>query len=304
MKRVLCVVFLAVGMDCHAEELSLPRWSSPGAGGLQRLLDPTYAPRFVADEPDPREDPRHPRLRIELSGRAFAFVTKVKKGPDALVQGFSPHKDGHLPGQINLGYSLNVDVRVFSWSSVGAVFTSMHVDGPHRNLHYEGIRLNGRSFPGGARARTSITVRYAELSLRYVWTHSQKVHLWFGIGPAWVSYRIALRGKPLRATGRIEAMLGPAFTYELSGRISELLSIFLNSGFAFAPARMPSYVVNNRLGLRWHLGAGFELTTALTTQSGRLTDSVEAFGDPRAGHRWRRARWASTAIEVGLAFSH
>jgi len=266
--------------------LALPAWGEPGSGG---------------SEPGDL-----PRVRVELSLRLAApFRTQVKIGPERSVHGFEPSKDAHQPNTLALGLALELDVKVVSWASLGLSAWGVEQEGPTRHLHYEGISVGGRLLPGGARAATTQRIAYAELSLRYVWTHTPRVHLWFGIGPAWAEYRIDLDGAGLRARGRAEAVFAPALTYSLAARVNDWISIFLTSGIAVSPTRFPSYVSTYRIGLRWHLGAGLELVTALAGHNGHITSAYELWSDDvREGHRWRSARWNTVGLELGLAWSY
>lgn len=289
VRLLICALLLLVGRADADEPVRLRLF---GQG-------PAYAPQ-EADEPEADL----PRVRLEGTLQATALVSsKVKHGPERQVHGFEPHKDGHLPIRLEAGWFAQVDVVMWSWASLGAVAWSTHAAGPKRRIHYEGIQLNGRSFAGGDRLKTTIAIRYAEVSLRYLWRRDADVQLWFGIGPAWISYRIALRGDRVRATSRMETVLGPSFTYALAARVKDWLSLFLESGFAVAPShRFPSVVAGTRLGVRLHLGAGVELVLALNNRVGVLSESTQ-LGNVARGHNWRKARFFVLGLELGLGFS-
>jgi hypothetical protein len=246
-----------------------------------------------------------PYVRLELSARGGAPIrAKIKKGRDAEVQAFQPSKDAHLPNTPTWGVSGELDVQPLEWASVGILYWELRHDGPRRSIHYEGLSLGGRTFSGRTQLNTRIQIRFAEVSLRYVWKHTPRVRLWFGLGAAWISYRIALRGDRLRATARIEDFLAPSLSYQLEARLGAWATLFFTSGIAVSPQRFPGLTSRLRVGLRWHIAPHLELVTGLGLRNGFLGEFSEQVGkDVRSGHRWRRVRFSALGFDVGLAFT-
>ena len=91
-----------------------------------------------------------PRVRLELWAQVLTSLRgKVKKGPEATVRGFEFARDARIPRLARLGVAAELDLKVFSWASLGAHYQHLFNRGPRRRIHYEGISLNGRSLAGG-----------------------------------------------------------------------------------------------------------------------------------------------------------
>lgn len=255
---------------------------------------------------DSGEPPTSPRwLRLELAGRvAGPLIGKLKRGVAAETRGLDFQKDAHLPLDPTYGLSAHVDVALASWCSLGATYTGITARGPTTSIHHRGVELDGQAFPGRSRVRTTIDLQYLELSLRYVWINRPTIRLWFGIGPAYAHLRVRLEGEGERARATVQALLGPALTYELSARVG-VVTLFLTNGITLAvDHRLPSFVSTSRLGARWHvLGDSLELVTAISAVNGLLTDWNEQFRRDHLteGHEWRRARWSNIGLEIGVA---
>lgn len=249
--------------------------------------------------------PEH-RIRLELSAVGSSPLTgKLKQGYEATATGIEWAKDLHFE-QPGLGVGARLDVGVFAWASVGAVYWGTAWRGPSRHVHYRGVQVRDAYFPGGVRVRTQIDLQYAELSLRFVPLRLPRFRLWLGIGPAWFRLRLRVEGAGERGRAVIDRAIGPSLTYEFSARIKPWLTFYFGNGIAVAPyASRQAVLTSLRAGLRLRVLGPLEVTFGFTTRNGIVTSWNEQVrrDELTAGHRWRRARWNSAALEVGLAIS-
>lgn len=245
------------------------------------------------------------RLRFELYGRGGPPLEgKFKLGREGQARAWHLGKDARAANRASWGAGVEADFEVLDWASVGVSGFELGQEGARRRIHYEGLELDGRSFAGNTRLSTAVQLRYAELSLRYVWRNDAKVRLWFGIGAAWLSTRIALRGDRSRATTRAAEVLAPALTYALEAELGAGFEVYLLSGVAFAPHRFPSVATRLRVGFGYRLVPGVALRLGLGLQNALLGDARELLSKRvRPGHDWRRIRWSSLGLELGLSFS-
>ena len=250
-------------------------------------------------------EPELPWLRLELSGRlASPLRAKLKTGEDRLAAGFLTARDARVPNRPAWGFNAELDLEVLDWAGVGLVYWGLGQDGPRRALHYEGLNLNARRFAGGTPLSARLEAHFAEVSLRYVWVHRPRLRLWFGLGAAWGSLRLALRGAGLRATTRLQAAFGPSLSYELAARPLDWLVLYFTSGIALSPQRFPSWTSRFRVGLRLRLLPGVELVTGIGLRNLVFGGWREQVGqEVRPGHRWRYARVTSVGLDLGLSFS-
>lgn len=256
---------------------------------------------------DPEEEPRSsPFLRLELWGRTGPPVdATIKLGREGEATRWKLRHDARRPSAPSWGYGANLDLEVTNWASVGLTGWEIQQPTGRRRIHYEGIDLDGRVFPGDTRLTTRIELQFAELSLRYVWRNDGRVRLWFGIGAAWLSTRLSLRGaNGQRATTRWSNVFAPSLSYSLTARVFESFELFLLSAIAFAPTRFPSLTTRYRLGLGYELTPGFSIRLAVSLRSAFLGETREQLTKrARPGHDGRRIRWNSFGVEFGFAFS-
>ncbi|RMG10954.1 MAG: hypothetical protein D6731_16510 [Planctomycetota bacterium] len=258
---------------------------------------------------DPDYEEGLPRVRLELGVTSYAFlVARTKAGRQGVATAFDPFVEGGLPGGPTAALSAYLDVKLWSWASLGGMYWGLHQAGGAHHIDSRGIGLHDTIFPGGLRVRAQVALQHAELSLRYVWFHTRRVHLWFGIGPSWFSFRVALRppGAP-GASRRIEAFFAPALTYSIAARIpgADSLRIHLSSSIAVSYAQWPSFVAWSRFGLRYAVTPGIELTCALNARNGIIAREKGITRYPvTSGYRHRRVRWSAVGLEVGVAFSY
>ncbi|MGE0706756.1 MAG: hypothetical protein AB7N76_06085 [Planctomycetota bacterium] len=260
------------------------------------------APGSGADtEPWADALPELPRIRLELTGRlSRPLRAGARLGRGA--RGFETAKDAHVPDVPALGLAAELDVQPLEWASVGALYWELDQDGPRRSLHYSGISLDGATFLGGTRLETRVRIRFAELSARYIWRDDGRLRLWFGLGAAWGSFQVQLRGGGLRARGHTQDLFAPSLSYELDARLGRWASLYFTSGIAAAPARFPSIATRFRVGLRWRLSERFELVTGLGVRTGLLGTWQEQIArDATTGHRWGRVRYMTVGLDLGLA---
>ena len=266
-------------------------------------------PAFAWAEDAPRAEQEGPRelpwLRLELSGRiASPLRGRFKTGEDRLADGFLTAKDAHVPNRPALGLNAELDVEVLDWAGVGLVYWGLWQDAPRCSIHYEGLNLNGRRFAGGEPLSARLDAHFAEVSLRYVWVHRPGLRLWFGLGAAWGSLRLALRGAGVRATTRLQALFAPSLCYELAARPLDWLVLYFTSGIAVSPERFPSWASRFRVGLRLRLLPGVELVAGIGLRNLVFGDWRELIRkDVRPGHRWRHARVTNVGLDLGLSFS-
>jgi hypothetical protein len=271
---------------------------------LAGVLLAAFAGRGLAEEAEPAPESR-PRLRLELYGRLGpALDGKVKLGREGLARAWSLRKDARAASKASWGAGVEVDFEVLDWASVGVSAWELGQFGARRRIHYEGLELDGRAFAGNTRLTTRVQLRFAELSLRYVWRNDDSIRLWFGIGAAWLSTRIALRGDRLRATTRAAEVFAPALTYALEARLGAGFEVYLLSGIALAPQRFPTLTTRLRVGFGYRLLEGLSLRMGLGFQNAFLGEAREQLSKRvRPGHDWRRIRWTSLGLEFGLSFS-
>lgn len=289
-----------------ATRLSAPRalraalalWFLLGASGIASGTEPNSK-----SSSDPEASPT--RVRLELWARLGAPVSgKAKLGRDSQVRGWRFDRDARHPSRPSWGYGAELDVEVFDWASVGVSGWEIVQPSGRRRIHYEGIELDGHAFAGETRLTTRIELRYSEVSLRYVWRNDERVRLWFGIGVAWLSTRLALRGDRVRATTRISEVFAPSLTYALEAKLGAGFEVFLLSGIAFAPQRFPSLTTRFRVGFGYRLVPGVSLRLGVGLRNAFLGEAREQLSKRvRPGHDWRRIRWTSLGAELGVAFS-
>jgi len=245
------------------------------------------------------------RLRLEVYGRLGAPLEgKVKLGREGVARAWELGKDARAPARASWGAGAEVDFEVLDWASVGVSAWEVGQFTARRRIHYEGLELDGRAFAGNTRLTTRVQLRYSELSLRYVWRNDASIRLWFGIGAAWLSTRIALRGDRLRATTRSSEVFAPALTYALEARLGAGFEVYLLSGIAVALQRFPSVTTRLRVGLGYRLLEGLSLRLGLGFQNAFLGEAREQLSKRvRPGHDWRRIRWSSLGLELGVSFS-
>lgn len=305
-RAALLVGWLAV--FCLARGAADARAQEPGAWAQGDTTDPADSaapeqPREPSDSRDPRAE--SPRVRIELWARGGPPLEgKVKLGREAQARSWSFREDARIPPRPSYGFAADLDLEVFDWASVGVSAWEVRTSSARRRIHAEGLAVDGRAFGGGERLTTRIELRYAELSLRYLWRNERRVRLWFGIGAAWLSTRIRVEAADRGATTRWAEVFAPSLTYALEARFAERWQVFLLSGIAAAPHRFPSLTTRFRLGLGYELWPGVWARSALSVRSALLGNLSELTSQSvPAGHAWRRLRWLSLGLEAGIAVS-
>lgn len=280
------------------------RTTAKAPGGLASLAVP---------DAEPGEDVRWtrpddqlvdlPRIRLELWGRISTYdLVRVKKGPEYNAGRIHLRRDTRLPRTPALGWRVVADVRFAKDWILGGQVHYLSLEGNRRQLHYRGIRLQGRNLRP-LPARTKIETWLAEVFLRYVIRDNSRLRFQIGLGVTWVSLRLRVSTRENRADGRVSDVFAPSFGYLIAIELIPPLVVFAESCTALiSPARFPSFVSDLRLGIRVPLGAGFELAWAVTFTTAWIEDYRDLWGPDKrtANHRWRRANWGTTASEFGL----
>jgi len=287
-------------------------WSRRRGADLDRLVAPlsgAWGGSGLRDVEDETTSTRKlPWLRIELVTRLGPPIDgHVKKGREDVTHKATHVKDARMREVPSWGYAARFDVKVFSWCSIGGDYYAMHETGPRDRIHHRGITIGDRFFPGGSKVRGELTVEMAEISLRYIWREDERVHLWFGIGPAWASYRLTLQSRAprQRATAHVRTVFAPSLTYMVAARVTDTVSFYYMNGIAVSPIRFPSFFNEFRLGFRFRVGGGLEVVFGFVMRNGLISDTRELWGhSPTGGHNWKRARWTTVGLELGLGFTN
>ncbi len=281
-----------------------PAAGAPPGGGWVRLAEWGRAFPNPTETPWARADDALPRFRLEAALRLGNVpLVKLRHGPGDRSNTVHLHGDTHLPRGLALGWRVVAEVKPLAWLAVGAHYARLQVDGPRRNVHYTGLALDGVRFPPGARARTSIDLQVGEVYARYVVRDDEAIRFAIGPGAAWGSQRIGVFAGDRHAVVRAETFYVPTLSYLLQVRLAPICSAWVESlTGVFAPWRFPSLLTETRVGLRWDLVAGLELTTGASLSMGSVEDTEDLWGGRRRpGERVRRANWLAVAGEVGLA---
>ena len=236
------------------------------------LTDEELSDDFTAE--DTTNDKRVPKFRLELWGRLAAMVPNIryKKGPEGIAHHRRTRRDHHMPGLPLTGYRFILDVKFLTSLLVGIHYDRTVYEGPRRRLHHRGVSIQSRFFPGGLPVRTRIDLQYGEAYLRWVIRDNARIRLAIGLGAAWASARVRIRGQGLRADGRVEEFFAPTISYYAGIYPVPWLGLWLESSTSVVSlTRFPSLASNFRAGLRFPFGPA-ELMLAFSMAAGQIED--------------------------------
>jgi hypothetical protein len=294
--RFALFLLLAVATPAAAEDLRL--WP----GSPLRLL----ADDDAADEPDRDRTQPFPLITLELGIEGVMNVTtRVRKGRDGQAGAFEPYEDAGLRRAWTYASILRLDVKILSWAGIGGFYWHWGTAGNLRATD-DDIRMNNVFIPEGTKVRTRLEIQHAEVTFRYIWTHTESIYLWFGLGASWVSYYVGLDGSGARTTSHVEGTWAPTWTYAVRGRLKGFkVGIFLTSSISVSAVRFPSLLTHNRVGLDYEVAPGLTVAVGVAVHNGIMTDLQKArHNSVSGGYRHEDVQWSVAALQLSVAFQY
>jgi hypothetical protein len=271
------------------------------------------------------EQPRLPRIRLELSALGGWFDTEFREGKAGLSNRFDVQSDLGLP-RFMLGFRAAGAVKVHRFLSIGGEYFRFSAEGPRTIVHSD-FRLGSlpAEAPPFTAVRGTMELQQASFTLRFVAADDNEIRAEFSGGVTWVSCRVGLHPQPpfppLPPGGRLpggglsagasasnEAWLAPAIGTFFAWNFHPHVGIFLDSTssyFSFYPS-FGSLASINRVGFRFRIWAGLEVVAGAFLVSGQVYDIKDRLNviGVSSNHTFHQASWIGGGPELGLSFTY
>ena len=271
------------------------------------------------------EQPRIPRVRIELSAIGAVLDSEFREGKAGLSNRFDPQSDLGLP-RFTPGFRAAGEVKLQRYLALGGEYFRVSEEGGRTNVHSD-FRLGmlPSEAPPGTAVIGTMELQQASFTVRFVAADDTEIRAEFSGGVTWVSFRVGMHPQPpfpaLPPGGRLpgggfsagdsetnQAWLAPAIGTFFAWNFHPHVGVFIDSTssyFSFHPS-FGSLASINRAGFRFRIWAGLEVVVGAFIVSGQIYDIKDRLNliGVNSNHTFHQASWIGGGPELGLSFTY